>query len=60
MADNDEKNAEAEWRQRFAARMVERGVDPHDAKACSEAGEIDLSIDPANAADDELSYWSDE
>ena len=52
--------AEAAWRRHYVDRMVERGIDRDDAQACCEAGEVDLSEDPATAADDELSYWTDE
>ncbi len=51
-------DAERAWRELFAARLVERGVlDADAAKACAEAGDVDLSIDPADAADEEVTYW---
>lgn len=50
--------AEAAWRRAYVARMVERGIDREDAVACSEATDADLIFDPAQAADDELWYWS--
>lgn len=49
--------AEAVWRQVYVDRMVARGVDREDAQACSDAGDVDLTVDPADAADDELLYW---
>jgi hypothetical protein len=33
---------------------VERGIDTDEARACCNAGDVDLSVDPADAADDEL------
>jgi hypothetical protein len=51
-------DAHAAWRELFAARLVERGIlDAEAAKACAEAGEVDLSVGPAEAADDEVTYW---
>lgn len=50
-------DAEAAWRDLYVARMVERGVNVDDARACCNAGDVDLSANPADAADDELSYW---
>jgi hypothetical protein len=52
-----QQEAEAAWRALFAARLVERGVDEASAKACAEAGDVHFDFDPADAADDELSYW---
>jgi len=53
--------AEAIWRAAYIARMVARGIHFEDAQACCAAGDVDLSEDPADAADDQLSYWdSDE
>lgn len=49
--------AETAWRALFAARLVERGVDEQSAKACAAAGDVRLEDDPAEAADDEMSYW---
>jgi hypothetical protein len=50
--------AEAIWRRLYVDRMVERGVDRESAQACCDAGDVDLSANPADAADDELSYWA--
>lgn len=52
--------AEAAWRRAYVERMVERGVDRESAQACSDAGDVDLSCSPADAADDELSYWEND
>ena len=48
------------WRQAYVNRMVERGIDREDAQACCDASDADLSVDPADAADDELQYWEDD
>lgn len=52
--------AEAVWRRLYVDRMVERGVDRADAQACCDAGDVDLSENPADAADDALQYWADD
>lgn len=52
--------AETVWRRLYVDRMVERGVDRESAQACCDAGDADLSVDPADAADDELQYWADD
>lgn len=52
------EEAHAAWRRAFAARLVERGALDHEsADACAAAGDVDLSENPADAADDEMSYW---
>lgn len=53
-------DAEAVWRRLYVDRMVERGVDRENAQACCDAGEVDLSVNPADAADEELSYWEND
>ena len=53
--------AESVWRRIYVDRMIERGVDRESAQACCDAGDSDLSVNPIDAADDELDYWqSDE
>lgn len=52
--------AETVWRRLYVERMVERGIDRADAEACCAAGDVDLSVSPADAADDELQYWEDD
>lgn len=52
--------AEAVWRRAYVDRMVERGIDRKSAQACCDAGDADLSSNPADAADDELQYWTDD
>lgn len=50
--------AEAAWRRLFAARMVERDIlDQQSADACAASHDVDLSVDPAEAADAEVEYW---
>lgn len=52
------EEAEAVWRKAFAARLVEVGaLDQEAADACAAAGDVDLSENPADVADDEMSYW---
>jgi hypothetical protein len=53
-------DAEVAWRRLYVDRMVERGVDRESAQACSDAGDVDLSANPIDAADDELQYWADD
>lgn len=53
-------DAEAAWRVLYVARMVERGIHLDDAQACCNAGDVDLSVNPADAADDELEYWAND
>ena len=49
-----------EWLDKFEKRLIERGVDPAFAKATREASSDDVDLfDPADAADDEMSYWSE-
>ena len=48
------------YKQLYVGRMVARGIDQRDAEACFEAGDIDYDTNPEDAADDELSYWSDD
>jgi hypothetical protein len=52
-------DAEEAWRRLYVARMVERGVDQRDARACCDAGDVNLSENPADAADSELEYWGE-
>lgn len=52
--------AETVWRLAYVDRMVECGVDREDAQACADAGDVDLSASPSDAADDELQYWADD
>ena len=49
--------AEAIWRRLYVDRMVACGIDRESAQACCEAGDADLSLNPADAADDEMQYW---
>lgn len=48
------------WMAAYVARMVERGIDAEDAWACCRAGEHDFTDDPADAADEEMTYWDDD
>jgi hypothetical protein len=51
-----------EWMAKYVLRMVELGIDANDAWACCRAGEDDhdYTINPRDAADDEMSYWTDD
>ena len=53
--------SKTDWLDKFEARLIERGVDKDFAKETREASseDVDLSFDPADAADDEMSYWTD-
>ena len=53
-------DAESVWRAAYVARMVERGIDVDDARACCNAGSVSLSDDPVEAADAELEYWKND
>jgi len=48
------------WMAAYVARMVERGIAAEDAWACCRAGEHDFTDDPADAADEEMTYWDDD
>jgi hypothetical protein len=48
------------WKAAYVAQMIFRGIHVDDAQACCNAGSVDLSCDPAEAADDELEYWSND
>lgn len=52
--------AEAVWRRLYVDRMVERGIDRADAQACCDAGDVDFSESPADAADAELECWEND
>lgn len=53
--------AETVWRRAFAARLMERGLlDQAAADACAAASEVDLSENPSDAADEEITYWDGE
>lgn len=49
-----------QWQCAYIDRMVERGVNRAYAEDVCKAGDVDLSIDPADAADDEMSYWEND
>lgn len=50
-----------DWQLRYKARLIERGLDEAFAQETLEAGmsDFDYDDDPADAADEELSYWSE-
>lgn len=46
------------WRRLFADRLVERGILDRDAAtSCAEAADVDLAVNPSDAADYEVEYW---
>ncbi|MCJ7747892.1 MAG: hypothetical protein MUP27_09115 [Desulfobacterales bacterium] len=52
-----------EWLRRYKARMIERGLSEEEAQAATDAIATDKYCgdgDPEDAADDELSYWTDD
>ena len=54
---------EKEWRKKFSERLVEKGLDKEFADKTAQAvdtTDVDFIVDdPADAADEELSYWGD-
>ena len=52
-------SSEQEWRSRFEKRINETLKDPAFAKQAAEAAEVDLSEDPEDHADSELSYMAE-
>lgn len=48
------------WMAKYVLRMIEHGLDAESAWACCRAGDNDYSSDPRQAADDEVSYWTDD
>jgi hypothetical protein len=53
-------DAEVAWRRLYVDRMVARGIDRQDAQSCCDAGDVDLSSDPSDAADAEMEYWTND
>lgn len=47
------------YKRAYVARIVERGIHPEGAEYCWDAVEFDQirDIPPAEAADEEMSYW---
>jgi hypothetical protein len=51
---------EEAWRAKFAARLVEVANMPeHIAIDYAQSAELDLTEDPSDAADMEMSYWDE-
>lgn len=48
------------WRQRYVARLVERGLEEEHAQADYDGGDHDYAEDPVQAADESLSYYEDD
>lgn len=51
-----------EWMATYVLRMIEHGIDAEGAWALCRSGENDndYTEDPRDAADDEMSYWTDD
>lgn len=53
-----------EWIKRFKVRLTERGLSEKEVRDVAEASVRDPDFlnndDPEQAADDELSYWTDD
>jgi hypothetical protein len=49
------------WHEEYKQRLIERGLDAEFAQATLDAGlgSFDYDDEPSDAADEELSYWSD-
>ena len=45
-----------EWKEKYYARLVERGLEKSFAIEATRAVEVDLDIDPEECADEEISY----
>jgi hypothetical protein len=56
----EQSEAEAIWRRAYVDYMVKHGVDREDAQACCDAGEVDLSETPEDAAEGEMQCWDGE
>ena len=54
--------AQDEWMAKYVLRMVARGIHVDDAWACCQAGadDHDYASDPQDAADEEMSCWTDD
>lgn len=52
---------EAVWRVRYIKQLIKRGVEKEFAEETYDAGYgfYDLTDNPEDSADDELSYWID-
>lgn len=61
-ADTQELDKRDVWALRYIARMIERGVPLHVAVAdyAAATDSHDYTEDPADAADEGLTYWSDD
>lgn len=51
---------EEEWLLKYAARMMEFGLDAEDAMRFAKMGENDYDADPVEAAEAEMECWTDD
>ena len=51
-----------EWHNKFIAQLMSRGLEREEAEdtLAGNMGDHDYEDDPKDAADDELSYWTDD
>lgn len=51
-----------EWHTKFIARLISRGLKREEAEdtLAGNMGDHDYEDDPKDAADDELTYWTDD
>jgi len=52
-----------EWLSRYKSRLIERGLSEKEAQNITSVAKLDYPMeedDPEDAADEELSYWSDD
>lgn len=48
------------WKLMYISRLIKAGIDRENAEANFDAGDHDFTEDPIDAADDELSYISED
>lgn len=51
---------EDEWLAKYAARMMEAGLDADDAFMFARMGDNDYDSDPVEAAESEMECWTDD
>lgn len=51
---------EEQWLAKYAARMVEAGLDVEDAFMFARNGENDYDSDPVEAAESDMECWTDD
>jgi hypothetical protein len=51
---------EKEWKERYIARMMSWGLSKVSAQKDCDVAFIDLTVEPEEAADDEISYMAED